>query len=104
MDWRDEGIYPDRSATRDPTLNEPLVYEYVAYIPETDGSTKYYQSAVPLFRGSEYLIMLTEDVVIALQFQTQLISVIKKKFSMSTFKFVTVEFCKKKKILWRYIC
>lgn len=59
LDWRDEGIYAERSGTRDPTLNEPLVYEYVAYIPETDGSTKYYQSAVPIFRGSEYLIMLT---------------------------------------------
>lgn len=59
LDWRDEGIYAERSDTRDPTLNEPLVYEYVAYIPETDGSTKYYQSAVPIFRGSEYLIMLT---------------------------------------------
>lgn len=79
MDWRDEGIYPGRSATRDPTLNEPLVYEYVAYIPETDGSTKYYQSAVPLFRGSEYLIMLTEDVVIARQFQTQFL-LLKRNF------------------------
>lgn len=59
LDWRDEGIYAERSDTRDPTLNEPLVYEYVAYIPETDGLTKYYQSAVPIFRGSEYLIMLT---------------------------------------------
>ncbi|XP_062611722.1 uncharacterized protein LOC134273545 [Saccostrea cucullata] len=52
-EWRDEGIYPERSETRDPTLNEPLVYEYVAYIPETDGSSKYYSGAVPLFRGSE---------------------------------------------------
>jgi hypothetical protein len=54
--WRDEGIYPDRSASRDPTLNEPLVYEYVAYIPELGaGGSIYYSSTVPLFRGSKYI-------------------------------------------------
>lgn len=99
MDWRDEGIYPDRSATRDPTLNEPLVYEYVAYIPETDGSTKYYQSAVPLFRGSEYhsVPYYANRRCCYRSPISDTISVIKKKFSMSTFELVTVEFCKKKK-------
>ena len=54
--WLDEGENPDRDETRDITLKEPLVYEYVSYIKMPDGSI----SQVPLFKGSTYIAISWE--------------------------------------------